>query len=80
MRQLLNLGANIGVKNWRDEIPLSRITPQVLIYKNIALHINSHIRLAEHKFCSVINFALILIFFAIGPKQSNFYEIKKRVD
>ena len=30
VRQLLDLGANIGVRNWRDEIPLSRISPQTL--------------------------------------------------
>jgi hypothetical protein len=26
----LDLGANIGVRNWRDEIPLSRISPQTM--------------------------------------------------
>lgn len=30
VRKLLDLGANIGVRNWRDEIPLSRIHPQTL--------------------------------------------------
>ena len=30
VRQLLDLGANIGVRNWRDEIPLSRISAKTL--------------------------------------------------
>jgi hypothetical protein len=30
VRQLLDLGANIGVRNWRDEIPLSRISAKTM--------------------------------------------------